>query len=244
MNAHHQKKILTILESNQKYSELKEQLRQYPFQIIETSTGYDGFDIAKNEAPDLILASTQLSDIDGFDLCWMVRQSPEISSTPYILVSETNNPEERINAYRSGVDAFLFSDVSIREIYTIVETTIRRIEQIQNMPENVDKSLQGKIPQFAVVEILQMLHISKKSGTLTIFSQNREGSVGFWDGKIVWAELGEQKGEKAVKEIVFWEKGYFTFEKDLIHPVMNIEKPTMQLILDCCQELDEKGNNE
>ena len=88
-----------------------------------------------------------------------------------------------------------------------------------------------------------MLHISKKSGTLTIFSQNLKGSIGFWDGKIVWAKLGENEGEQAVKEIVFWEKGHFTFEKNLIHPVMNIEKSTMQLILDCCQELDEKVDN-
>ncbi len=244
MSEHKQKMILTILENNQKYSKLKEKLRQYPFHLIETPNGYEGFDLAKKEAPDLILASTQLSDIDGFDLCWMIRQTPELMAVPYVLISETNNPEERINAYRSGVDAFLYSDVSVREIYTIVETTIRRIQQIKKIPENIDKSLQGKIPQFTVVEILQMLHISKKSGTLTLFNQKLEGKIGFWDGKIIWAELDDYKGEQAVKEIVFWEKGIFTFENDLIHPVMNIESPTMQLILNCCQELDEKVNKD
>lgn len=242
MYQNQQKKILAILENNPKYSELKESLEQYPFQIIETANGYKGFDLAKKEMPDLILASTRIADIDGFDLCWMIRQTPGLTPVPYILISENNKPEERINAYRSGVDAFLYSDVSVREIYTIVETTIRRIQQIKTFPEKIDKSLQGKIPQFSVVEILQMLHISKKSGTLTVYSENLEGKIGFWDGKISWAKLDENEGEPAVEKIVFWDKGSFIFEKDLIHPIKNIEKSTMQLILDCCQQLDEKVN--
>ena len=40
MDINQQKKILAILENNQKYSELKERLKQYPFEIIETAKGY------------------------------------------------------------------------------------------------------------------------------------------------------------------------------------------------------------
>ena len=61
---------------------------------------------------------------------------------------------------------------------------------------------------------------------------------------MIWAELDKLTGEDAVKEIVFWNNGHFIFENDLIHPTMNIQTPTMQLILDCCQLLDEKNDKQ
>ena len=121
---------------------------------------------------------------------------------------------------------------------------IKRMQQIKetiNIPNN---ALQGKIPHFSVVEILQMLHISKKSGTVKFANEHKKGKIGFVDGKLVWAELDQITGEDAVKEIACWKDGYFIFEKDLIDPIRNIHTSSMQLILDCCQILDEKNDRQ
>jgi len=242
MNSTYKKKILLVHNDSEKVQYLHQCLAKYSFTIVSAENGTIAFEMAKKEKPDIIIASTRLADIDGFDLCWMIRQSLELKTVPYILMTDAYKVEERINGYRSGVDAFLENDSSIREIYTLIETTIKRIENMkanQNIPAN---SLQGKLPHFTVIEILQLLNISHKSGTLTFYNENVKGAIGFWDGKIVWAELDGQHGEEAVKKIAFWNTGHFFFEKDLIHPTMNIQTPTMQLILDCCQLLDEKAN--
>ena len=240
MKSSYKKKILIIHNNPNKLEYLKQNISTYPFNVITALNSREGFELAKLEKPDLIMASAQLSDVDGFDLCWMIRQIPELVAVPYLLITDDNDPEERINAYRSGVDAYLDSTISIREIYTVIETLIKRIQKIRNTINIPTKSLQGKLPHFTIVEIIQMLNISKKSGTLTIGNQDKKGKIGFWDGKLVWAECDQLTGEEAVKEIVCWEHGYFIFEKDLIHPIMNIQTSSMQLILDCCQLLDEK----
>ena len=237
MNSY-KKKILILHNDNVKLQDLEHNISQYPFDVITASNGTDGFELAKQEKPDIILASAQLTGIDGFDLCWMIRQTVELTAIPYLLMSDNNNPEERINAYRSGIDAFLDNTTSMREIYTLIETTIKRIERIKN----TDNSLQGKIPDFTVVEILQLLNISKKSGTLTFLNHNKKGEISFKDGKLVWAESDLFAGEHAVKEIVTWNFGYFIFKKDVVHPDVNIQTSSMQLILDCCQLLDEKND--
>ncbi len=244
MTLSYKKKILIVYYDNERLDYFKQNISQYPFDVITALDGSVAFELAQKEIPDIILASAQLAGIDGFDLCWMIRQTPELLSIPYLLITEKNNPEERINAYRSGVDAFLDSTTSIREIYTLIETMVKRVQRIQNNANVPDKSLQGKLIHFSVVEILQMLNISKKSGELTFVNQQKEGKIGFWDGKIVWAESDQLIGEDAVKEIVFWKKGYFLFEKDLINPIKNIKKSTMQLILDCCHLLDEKNDQQ
>ena len=109
----------------------------------------------------------------------MIRQTEELNTIPFLLISDNNNPEERINAYRSGVDAFIDSNTSIREIYTLIETLIKRFPKISTPSQFSDYSLQGKLPHFTVVEILQMLNISKKSGTLTYFKHDKKERLDF-----------------------------------------------------------------
>jgi len=235
------KKILIVFKNEQWHNSLKQNLSDYPYDIISTDNGNDGFELAKQEKPAIILASTQLPGIDGINLCWMIRHSPELSKIPFIIFTEFINQEEKINAFRSGVDAILENGTSIREIYTRIEAIIKRTEQISNTKNNENSnSLRGKLPHFTVVEILQMLNLSKKSGTLTFTSEDKQGEIGFWEGKIVWAKQNSLNGEDAVKEIACWNDGSFHFEKDLIHPTLNINTPSMQLILDCCKLLDEK----
>ena len=241
MNEMAKKKILIIQNIDKKRGELELYLSNYPYNIYTTSNGNHGIELAKQNIPDIILASTQLVDIDCIDLCWMIRQTPELSRIPYILLAQHLSTEEKINSYRSGVDAILNNNITIREIHTRIEAILKRYHQFINSNNSiVDKSLQGKLSHFSVVEILQMLNISKKSGTLKVSLKNKNGEIGFWEGKLVWAKQHKLLGEKAVKEITSWSSGYFTFEKDLIHPIVNIHIPTMQVILNCCKILDEQ----
>lgn len=233
--------ILIIHEDESKLTFLRRELSKYSYTILSEKDGKKAYEIAKNEKPDLILASSQATGIDGFDLCWMIRQNESLQYTPYMLLSNTSNAEVRINAYRSGVDAYIEPDASVREIHTLIESFTRRIRQSKSLPERPVSSLHGQISHILVIEILQLLHISNKSGTLSLENGTMRGSIGYLDGKLVWAETDTNKGEDAVKELTSWTEGVFTFQKDQIRPVMNIHTQTMQLILNCAKMMDETG---
>ena len=242
MSSHDSKKILIIHEDESQLEILQHELSKYSYQVLVEVDGKKAYEIAKNKKTEIILASSQLVGIDGFDLCWMIRQNKDLKFIVYMLLSNTTNAEVRINAYRSGVDAYIDPDASIREIHTLIEAFTRRIQQLKHSAEQPDLSLRGKIAHILVVEILQLLHISNKSGTLTLESGSMKGSIGYLDGKLVWAETKNNTGEDAVKELAAWKEGIFSFQKTKIRPVLNIHTPTMQLILDCCKELDENSN--
>lgn len=241
MNSDISKKVLIIHEDEERLSFLRRELSRYSYTILTERDGKRAYEIAKNEKPELILASSQAIGIDGFDLCWMIRQNEILQFTPYMLLSHTSNPEVRINAYRSGVDAYIEPDASIREIHTLIESFTRRIQQLKGSVEERHVSLRGQISHILVIEILQLLHISQKSGTLTLVNGLKKGSIGYLDGKLVWAETQEKVGEDAVSELVSWREGTFDFQKDQIRPLMNIHTPTMQLILNCAKMIDETG---
>ncbi len=233
------KLILLIMEKSDPLEKLKKILETNEFEVITANDGKTGFELTREAEPDLILSATQLKKLDGIDLCYMIRQSTRLSATPYILVADEINPEVRINGFRSGVDAIVTNSISSRELCTRIETLIKRYELLTSQTLKTNQSMIGKLNDFRLVEILQLLNLNQKTGMLKVYHQKWEGQIAFYEGQITWTRLNGTEGEKAIQKMVSWNEGSFIFEKDLIQTDTNITKPTMQLILDCCQFLDE-----
>lgn len=233
------KLILLIMKKNERFDQFKKILETNDFEVITANDGRTGFELTRDAEPDLILSTMQLDKIDGIELCYMIRQNTRLSVTPFILIADDSNPEIFINGFRSGVDAIVPITVSSRELCTRIETLIKRYQTLTKQALKANQSLIGKLEDFRLIETIQMLNMSQKTGLLKVHQQNLIGEIAFYEGKVIWAHLNGIAGEEAVKKMVFWNDGFFIFEKDLLQSETNIQKPTMQLILDCCQEVDE-----
>jgi len=233
------KLILVIISDKNHQEQVQKQLEKNDFEVITASDGKTGFELARKTKPDLILAATQLDKLDGIDLCFMIRQNERLAAIPYILIVDVFSLEEQINSYRSGVDAIVRSDISDRELYTRIDALIKRHEPLAHQHLQVNQSLIGKIDDFQLIEVIQMLNLNQKTGLLNIHHHHQHGQIAFYEGNITWANLSDTFGEEAIEAMVFWKEGHFIFEKNLVQQDANINKPTMQLVLDCCQLLDE-----
>ena len=86
-----------------------------------------------------------------------------------------------------------------------------------------------------------MLNMNQKTGVLTVFNNYKDGQIALENGEITFALFEDLKGEEAIQRMVTWDNGSFIFEKDAVESERNVNKSTMQLILDCCQMLDESA---
>jgi hypothetical protein len=100
-------------------------------------------------------------------------------------------------------------------------------------------SLTGQLDDFKLAEILQMLHVNQKTGILNLYFDLGRGQIDFANGEMKFAIFEKITGEAAVKKMMIGAHGSFSFENDVSENEKNIDKPSMQLILDCCQMLDE-----
>ncbi|MEE4312231.1 MAG: DUF4388 domain-containing protein [candidate division KSB1 bacterium] len=238
MHTRKKTELILIHRRDNHLVELKKALEHYSYTILAETDSEKGFEQIKSEVPDAILAESTLAEVDGIHLCWLIRQTKDIALTPFILLTDTVNSEERINALRSGVDACIDRETSIREIHTLIETLTKKVEQIRSCAH----SMRGKIPDFSSVELMQMLHNARKSGMLIIYDGKTTGEIGFSGGNMVWAVCGDKYGEEAVVELSSMQSGTFHFEIDSVPSNENIDTPTMQLILNCCKILDEQND--
>lgn len=64
-------------------------------------------EIAKSVAPDLITLDLMMPGLTGFELCKMLREDPEFSKTPIVIISAKDDPESKQQALEAGAKDYL-----------------------------------------------------------------------------------------------------------------------------------------
>ena len=105
-------------------------------------------------------------------------------------------------------------------------------------------AVQGRLEEVPLVDLLQLLSTSKKTGAIVI-SGYRSGHVHLRSGKVVSAVIDADPTlppKKALCRMIAWTQGGFEFvaqEGDLARMPNEITDATEQLIMDAMQQTDE-----
>jgi non-ribosomal peptide synthetase component E (peptide arylation enzyme) len=76
---------------------------------------------------------------------------------------------------------------------------------------------------------------------MRIRGKGREGTICFSMGRIAWAEYGELEGEKAVRELLSFQQGYFEFQSTVTPEKENLDLHVSKILFDLVREKDEEG---
>lgn len=231
--------ILVVDDDLTTLRQLQLNLRKFGYGVLGASSSKDALELADRERPDLVICNIILPDMDGIELCWTLRVSSKIAHVPIILLTQSDDPEVRINGYRSGADAFLSKPVSIRELITRVETLLRRVEQLDAYFRS-KASLAGDLAAFGVAELVQFVHMTRKSGLLKLHTKS-EGELGFRDGELVWARSGDAEAVEALQQMIGWRQGTFEFAAGKQVERTNLSQPTMKILLQLAAWQDEQA---
>ena len=93
---------------------------------IECGSGQDALKFAQDRGPDLVLTELVLPDITGLSLCRRLREAPETSTIPVVVMSTYADEMDRIISFELGVDDFVPKPFSTRELAARVRAILRR----------------------------------------------------------------------------------------------------------------------
>jgi len=75
---------------------------------VETATdGAEGLEKAREIMPDILVTDIMMPKMDGIDLVRQIKESPETSHIPVVIVTAKIADEARLEAYESGADSFI-----------------------------------------------------------------------------------------------------------------------------------------
>lgn len=234
--------VLIVEDDVTTLRQLEVNLRRFGYQIVSTRSSKEALELADKHQPDLVISSIILPEMDGIELCWNLRVSSQVPQVPIILLTQSDDPEVRINGYRSGADAFLSKPVSVRELITRVETLLRRIEQLGDHFRR-RWTLAGDLQEFGLVDLVQFLHMSRKTGVLRLHTEST-GELGFREGELIAAKSENRTGIEALREMIGWSSGSFEFDPRGVIKTRNIRKQTMQILLELTTWADEQATGQ
>jgi two-component system alkaline phosphatase synthesis response regulator PhoP len=127
-----------IIASSDKlvFSEIREALTYNELIFHEVQEGYQLFEMSKKLMPDLIVIYIKLSDMDGTEACFELRNTYGIKH-PYVLFySEEKEEFVQVEAYKAGADDYMFRPSSARLINYKLTAILNRLIKKEVLKED------------------------------------------------------------------------------------------------------------
>lgn len=109
---------------------IKINLELQGYQVVQAFNGTEGFALAKQEQPALIVLDVMMPEVDGYTVAQRVRQCEEIAETPIIMLTALSELNNKVEGFNIGVDDYLTKPFEIDELIVRVRALLKRTKQI------------------------------------------------------------------------------------------------------------------
>lgn len=135
-------KVLVIEDDVMMSDMLSMYLSEEGYSVMQAYRADDGLRLVADFVPDLVLLDLNLPDLDGMEVCALIRKR---SNVPIMILSMKSEVSERVQALKAGADDYMCKPFSMHEMTARVEALIRRssvmqIESAQQMAAAVEAS--------------------------------------------------------------------------------------------------------
>ena len=102
---HHRDKVL-IVDDEQAIVELMGLYLKSDYDVIPAYSGQEALDKVKAEKPDIILLDVMMPDMNGYEVCRVLKTSVETQFLPVVMVTALSGKDDRIKGIEVGADEF------------------------------------------------------------------------------------------------------------------------------------------
>jgi CheY-like chemotaxis protein len=229
-------------------------------QVSVADSGSFALTMLEWDRHDLVLGTVDLGDMEGLELCSIVKSDPATRNVLFVLLVPGADRSIGLTAIERGVDMLLGGDASLRTMVTRVGNLLRvhaapegataaaPVARPPSTPaERVKGTLEGSLAVMDLPELTQAIALGRKTGVLALSLPAGPGVVVFTTGRVVHAEFRGQAGERAFAALIAasQEGGTFRFSPlargDMPATPTTIHKSVEQLLLGVAADLDEAG---
>jgi DNA-binding response OmpR family regulator len=229
-----------VVEDNETFrTYLRGLLTNQGFTVHEAGSGEEGLRLALQHRPWLILTDVRMPGEDGFEFCRKVRSHSLIRQTPVLFLSGWDDYKARYHGLELGADDFISKQTPARELLIRIQVVLKRYVDMGTRGRG-GPGMQGELAVMGAPGVLQVCHLTRLTGTLTVGNGSRRMTVRFRDGEIIGAEGDGGSGEAAVFALLAWEEGTFRFAPGDPGAGAPLGTGFNQLVLEGCRRLDEE----
>ena len=93
--------------------------------IITAANGREALDLIQRHRPGLVLLDVMMPELNGYDVCRLVRADPELSRTHIIMLTAKGQDADRLRGHEAGANDYLTKPFDPDEILERAITILR-----------------------------------------------------------------------------------------------------------------------
>lgn len=133
------KPIILIVEDNRDIREYVRSSFEEMYEVLTAADRKEGWDIAQNQIPNIIISDIMMPVMDGIELCRHIKEDMRTSHIPVILLTAKDTLQDKEEGYAAGADSFITKPFSARllnsRINNILENRRKTAGVITSIPE-------------------------------------------------------------------------------------------------------------
>lgn len=108
------KPTILLVEDDQDILDMLEQIFSPTYHVHKATNGQEGFDMACQLQPDIILSDVMMPVMSGKDLCYKIKNSIELSYIPVVLLTAQSSVEHMVEGYMFGADDYIVKPFNVK----------------------------------------------------------------------------------------------------------------------------------
>jgi CheY-like chemotaxis protein len=199
-------------------------LRARGILVANASDAFEAVEQAFQARPDVVLVDKRLDDeqdvVRAFDVV------PELSDIPVLRLAR----QDDARSLGPG-------EVPRGDLDHVVSRIAEASPRASHVP--LEQELRGNLEQMAMVDLLQLLTMNRRSGALGVTTAYGSGEVRLSEGEVVDAVYRRLEGEKAFYRMLSEREGRFAFSPGEPATTRRLTAPTSQLLMEAMRQVDE-----
>lgn len=99
--------LILIVDDEEEILDFLERILNNKYTIHRAETGKDALKILKDEAIQLIVSDIMMPEMDGFELCKIIKSNFDYSHIPIILLTAKNTIQSKVEGLELGADSYI-----------------------------------------------------------------------------------------------------------------------------------------
>ena len=139
------KQILIVDDENDCAELLRYHLQKEHYETVIARNGKEALEAVQRHTPDAILLDIMMPEINGWEVCRILREGAKEKSMPIIMLTALSDEDERVKGLSLGADDYLSKPYSMKELLLKLRKHMDRqqtIKRLQTREQEQDTSVQ------------------------------------------------------------------------------------------------------
>ncbi len=135
---------ILVVEDNAELIGFIRNLLKNRYVLIEAMDGNTAWSIVQSNSPDLILSDVLMPGLSGYELCKQVKQHPEFSHIPVILLTAKSTISDQLEGLELGADAYICKPFHVEYLLLTIRNLFvnrTRLQQYFSIPQTPDQTI-------------------------------------------------------------------------------------------------------